>query len=326
MTRRDDGRRRRLLLLGRGARRSAPSSSTSSMQKQYQEGYADRVPDAARQPGGPGRRHRPRPAATSSRPTTTRPYVSVWLDTLFGAERRQRAERRRGQHARRPGQRRRTSSRGQRRRGQGLSGRPMSDTEGEQLVDASRRRLRVRSAAGDGARAASSPARRRGADGASTGARTSRSRCSSGPAIVVFVAFVIFPVVMAAYYGFFRWKGYGAARPTSSACRTTSRSSPTRRSIDALRHNGFIVVMSLVIQGPARGRSRAAAQPQDARTVADPGAHLRAVRDLRGHRRHRLEPDARRPTARSTTCSTKIGPRRLRPGLARPTRTSRSGP
>ena len=30
-----------------------------------------------------------------------------------------------------------------------------------------------------------------------------------GPALIVFLAFVIFPVVMAAYYGFFSWQGYG---------------------------------------------------------------------------------------------------------------------
>jgi ABC-type sugar transport system permease subunit len=33
-----------------------------------------------------------------------------------------------------------------------------------------------------------------------------------GPALVVFVGFVIFPVVMAAYYGFFTWQGYGRRR------------------------------------------------------------------------------------------------------------------
>ena len=38
----------------------------------------------------------------------------------------------------------------------------------------------------------------------------------SGPAILVFVAFVIFPVVLAAYYGFYRWQGYGPP-PTGSA-------------------------------------------------------------------------------------------------------------
>jgi len=33
----------------------------------------------------------------------------------------------------------------------------------------------------------------------------------SGPPIIVFLAFVIFPVALAAYYGFFRWHGYGPA-------------------------------------------------------------------------------------------------------------------
>ena len=31
----------------------------------------------------------------------------------------------------------------------------------------------------------------------------------TGPAIIVFLAFVIFPVGLAAYYGFYRWQGYG---------------------------------------------------------------------------------------------------------------------
>ncbi|MCM0641557.1 carbohydrate ABC transporter permease [Cellulomonas wangsupingiae] len=72
----------------------------------------------------------------------------------------------------------------------------------------------------------------------------------AGPAIVVFIAFVIFPVVMAAYYGFFKWKGYGV--PTDFVglenYLTILQDSTF---IDALSHNGFIVVMSLVMQGPA---------------------------------------------------------------------------
>ena len=32
----------------------------------------------------------------------------------------------------------------------------------------------------------------------------------AGPAIIVFVGLVIFPVVLAAYYRFYRWQGYGA--------------------------------------------------------------------------------------------------------------------
>jgi multiple sugar transport system permease protein/raffinose/stachyose/melibiose transport system permease protein len=66
---------------------------------------------------------------------------------------------------------------------------------------------------------------------------------------VVFVSFVIFPVVLAAYYGFFRWKGYGPATDfvglgnyaiilADSAFR------------EALLHNGIIIVLSLVIQFP----------------------------------------------------------------------------
>ncbi len=66
----------------------------------------------------------------------------------------------------------------------------------------------------------------------------------------MFLAFVIFPVVMAAYYGFFRWKGYGA--PTDFVGLDNYliifKDSAFH---EALMHNGFILVMSLVLQGPA---------------------------------------------------------------------------
>jgi len=71
-----------------------------------------------------------------------------------------------------------------------------------------------------------------------------------GPALVVFLAFVIFPVVMAAYYGFFSWQGYGA--PTDFVGLRnyiTIVQDPTFQ--EALAHNGVIVVVSLVLQGPA---------------------------------------------------------------------------
>jgi raffinose/stachyose/melibiose transport system permease protein len=71
----------------------------------------------------------------------------------------------------------------------------------------------------------------------------------SGPAILMFLAFVIFPVVMAAYYGFYRWKGFGV--PTDFVGLdnyvTILRDKPFR---EALWHNGLIVVLSLVLQGP----------------------------------------------------------------------------
>jgi raffinose/stachyose/melibiose transport system permease protein len=71
----------------------------------------------------------------------------------------------------------------------------------------------------------------------------------SGPAILMFVAFVIFPVVLAAYYGFYRWKGFGV--PTNFVGLdnyvTILQDSAFRA---ALWHNAVIVVLSLVLQGP----------------------------------------------------------------------------
>ena len=70
-----------------------------------------------------------------------------------------------------------------------------------------------------------------------------------GPALVVFLAFVIFPVIMAAYYGFFSWQGYGP--PTDFVGfrnYITIIQDPTFQ--QALSHNGIIVVLSLVLQGP----------------------------------------------------------------------------
>ncbi|MCB2177224.1 MAG: sugar ABC transporter permease [Actinomycetales bacterium] len=71
----------------------------------------------------------------------------------------------------------------------------------------------------------------------------------TGPALIVFLAFVIFPVVMAAYYGFFSWKGYGP--PTDFVGLHNYKvilTDPTFH--DAVRHNFTIVVLSLVMQGP----------------------------------------------------------------------------
>ncbi|NUR27259.1 MAG: sugar ABC transporter permease [Catenulispora sp.] len=71
----------------------------------------------------------------------------------------------------------------------------------------------------------------------------------SGPAILVFVAFVIFPVVLAAYYGFYRWKGYGP--PTDWVGLDNYRLILTDPAFqDVLWHSFLIVVLSLVVQGP----------------------------------------------------------------------------
>jgi len=71
----------------------------------------------------------------------------------------------------------------------------------------------------------------------------------SGPPIIVFVAFVIFPVVLAAYFGFYRWRGYGPA--TDWVGLNNYRlilSDPALQQV--LWHSFLILVLSLVIQGP----------------------------------------------------------------------------
>ncbi|GID33247.1 carbohydrate ABC transporter membrane protein 1 (CUT1 family) [Paractinoplanes brasiliensis] len=71
----------------------------------------------------------------------------------------------------------------------------------------------------------------------------------SGPAILVFVGFVIFPVVMAAYYGFYRWKGFG--KPTNFVGLDNYVTILQDTAFhEALWHNAEILVLSLVLQGP----------------------------------------------------------------------------
>ncbi|RLK52669.1 carbohydrate ABC transporter permease [Microbacterium telephonicum] len=71
-----------------------------------------------------------------------------------------------------------------------------------------------------------------------------------GPATIFFLGFVIFPVVMAAYYGFFRWSGYGPATDFVGLQNyVVILTDPQFQ--EALGHNAFIVVASLVLQGPA---------------------------------------------------------------------------
>ena len=71
----------------------------------------------------------------------------------------------------------------------------------------------------------------------------------SGPAIIIFLTFVILPVAMAAYYGFYDWKGYGV--PTNFiGLKNYVTILHDGLFLDALKHNGMIVVLSLVMQGP----------------------------------------------------------------------------
>jgi multiple sugar transport system permease protein/raffinose/stachyose/melibiose transport system permease protein len=71
----------------------------------------------------------------------------------------------------------------------------------------------------------------------------------AGPAVAVFVGFVIVPIVLAAYYGFFRWKGYG--RPTDFVgLQNYSIILKDPEFHAALTHNLEILLLSLLIQGP----------------------------------------------------------------------------
>lgn len=71
----------------------------------------------------------------------------------------------------------------------------------------------------------------------------------AGPALIVFVVFVILPVGIAAYYGFFSWAGYGpATKFVGLQNYITILQDGTF--LAALGHNAMIAVLSLVIQGP----------------------------------------------------------------------------
>jgi raffinose/stachyose/melibiose transport system permease protein len=103
--------------------------------------------------------------------------------------------------------------------------------------------------AGGGAQRASSPTGQRPRRKATDWRKRFEITILSGPAIIIFVAFVIFPVALAAYYGFYKWQGYGA--PTDFVGLSNYTIIFTDPAFhEVLLHNGFIVVLSLVVQGP----------------------------------------------------------------------------
>ncbi|WP_323373847.1 carbohydrate ABC transporter permease [Plantactinospora alkalitolerans] len=102
---------------------------------------------------------------------------------------------------------------------------------------------------GGGAPFASPPTGRRPRKGIGWPARLEIA-LMTGPTLIVFLTFVIFPVAMAAYYGFFNWQGYGP--PTEFVGLSNYvLIFQDGTFVDALQHNAAIVVLSLVIQGPA---------------------------------------------------------------------------
>jgi raffinose/stachyose/melibiose transport system permease protein len=119
----------------------------------------------------------------------------------------------------------------------------MSDTLGAATVGRSRGALQV----GDAAQAAPPAPRTRKRRG--RGRLRLEIAVLSGPAILVFVALVVFPVALAAYYGFYKWHGYGV--PTDWVGLNNYKLILTDPAFhQVLLHNGMIVVLSLVIQGP----------------------------------------------------------------------------
>ncbi|MGW0607427.1 carbohydrate ABC transporter permease [Streptomyces sp. NPDC002640] len=124
----------------------------------------------------------------------------------------------------------------------------MSDTLGTDA--ATGRRSQGTPEAGDAAKSAS-PASPRAARRRRGGRARMRLEIAilSGPAILIFLAFVIFPVALAAYYGFYRWKGYGD--PTDWVGLDNYKLILTDPAFhEVLTHNLLIVVLSLVVQGP----------------------------------------------------------------------------
>lgn len=84
------------------------------------------------------------------------------------------------------------------------------------------------------------------------------------PALVMFLGFVILPVIMAAYYGFFRWKGYGKPQVNGQFVGFENYriilTDPNFQ--EALGHTLFVVIASLVIQGPPGYSFRSPAEPE----------------------------------------------------------------
>ncbi|WP_195938396.1 carbohydrate ABC transporter permease [Bifidobacterium pseudocatenulatum] len=74
----------------------------------------------------------------------------------------------------------------------------------------------------------------------------------SAPAILLFVCFVILPIVLGAYYGFYQWKGYGLPSKTGKFVGLqnyiTAIKDPAFQA--AILHTFEVVIGSLVIQAP----------------------------------------------------------------------------
>jgi raffinose/stachyose/melibiose transport system permease protein len=71
----------------------------------------------------------------------------------------------------------------------------------------------------------------------------------AGPALLVYVCFVLLPVVLAAVYSFYKWNGYGPLQ-SFIGLENYRRALTDPVFIGAIGHNLFVVILSLVVQGP----------------------------------------------------------------------------
>lgn len=124
----------------------------------------------------------------------------------------------------------------------------MSNSLGEKTL-ADQRSPQGPSVAGGGTQRVSPPASARSVRRARRWRQRFEITVLTGPAIIIFLAFVIFPVALAAYYGFYRWHGYG---PPIDFVGINNYllifKDPAFHAV--LSHNAIILVLSLVFQGP----------------------------------------------------------------------------
>ncbi|MCL2316370.1 MAG: sugar ABC transporter permease, partial [Actinomycetia bacterium] len=107
------------------------------------------------------------------------------------------------------------------------------------------------SSVGGGAQAPSPTARRAHKPGTSGWRANLEIGLLSGPAIIIFLAFVIVPVFVALYYSFYNWQGWGPARPDQFVGWKNYVWTLTNKAFwQAVGHNGIIMVLGLIMQGP----------------------------------------------------------------------------
>jgi raffinose/stachyose/melibiose transport system permease protein len=105
-------------------------------------------------------------------------------------------------------------------------------------------------------RASARPAGPRPGVGSSRATRTRHKWCEivglTAPAAIVFAMFVLAPIVFALYYSLYRWNGYGWPTEFKGLANYFGPYGAFRDSVflNALRNNAYIIVGSLLIQGP----------------------------------------------------------------------------